>query len=66
MREDIFFLGSLPRDGEPIVLNDNIMITCSISKLVAASTVEAELGGLFLNAQEVKVIRLILAELGHP
>jgi hypothetical protein len=27
---------------------------------------EAELGALFLNAQEVKVIWLVLEELGHP
>ena len=60
-----FFLGSLPRDGEPIFLNGNIMITCAILKLVAASAAEAELGALFLNAREVKVIRLILRELGH-
>ena len=61
-----FFLGSLPEDGKPITLNGNIMITCSILKLVAASAAEAELGALFLNAQEAKVIRLILHELGHP
>ena len=42
------------------------MIRCSILKLVAALAAEAELGALFLNAQEAKVIRLILHELGHP
>ena len=42
------------------------MITCSILKLVAALAAEAELGALFLNAQEAKVIRLTLHELGHP
>ena len=42
------------------------MITCSILKLVAASAAEAELGALFLNAQEAKVVCLILTELGHP
>ena len=61
-----FFLGSLPKDGDPIKLNGNILTTCSILKLVAASAAEAELGALFLNAQEAKVIRLILKELGHP
>ena len=61
-----FFLGSLPVDGKPIALNGNILITCSIIKLVAASAAEAELGALFLNTQEAKVIRLILEELGHP
>ena len=61
-----FFLGSVPRDGDPIKLNGAIHITCTILKLVAASAAEAELGALFLNAQEAKVLWLILTELGHP
>ena len=61
-----FFLGSLPRDGDPIKLNGAIHVTCTILKLVAASAAEAELGALFLNAQEAKVFQLILAKLGHP
>ena len=60
-----FFLGSLPKDGDPIKLNGNVMITCAILKLVAASAAEAELGALFLNAQEAKVMRIILEEMGH-
>ena len=51
-----FFLGSLPKEGNPIKLNGNIDITCAILKLVAASAAEAELGALFLNTQEAKVI----------
>jgi hypothetical protein len=61
-----FFLGSLPCDGDPIKLNGAIHVSCTIIKLVAASAAEAELGALFLNAQEAKVFRLILAKLGHP
>jgi hypothetical protein len=61
-----FFLGSLPVDGDPIKLNGAIHITCTILKLVAALAAEAELGALFLNAQEAKVLRLTLLELGHP
>jgi hypothetical protein len=61
-----FFLGSLPRDGDPIKLNGAIHVTCTILKLVAASAAEAELGALVLNAQEAKVFRLVLAKLGHP
>jgi hypothetical protein len=60
------FLGSLPCNGDPIKLNGAIHVTCTILKLVAASTAEAELGALFLNAQEVKVFQLILAKLSHP
>jgi hypothetical protein len=61
-----FFLGSLPCDGDPIKLNGAIHITCTILKLVAASAAEAELGALFLNAQEAKVFQLILTKLSHP
>ena len=61
-----FFLGSIPQDNTPIIINGAIHITCTILKLVAASAAEAELGALFLNAQEAKVLRLVLEELGHP
>ena len=61
-----FFLGSTPIDHEPIKLNGAVHVQCTILKLVAASAAEAELGALFLNAQEAKVIRLILTEMGHP
>jgi hypothetical protein len=61
-----FFLGSIPQDGDPIKQNGAIHIACAIVKLVAASTAEAELGALFLNVQEAKVLCLILVELGHP
>ena len=42
-----FFLGSIPRDNQDILLNGNIHITCAILKLLAASAAEAELGDLF-------------------
>ena len=60
-----FFPGSLPTDGKPIQLNGNIMITCKILKLVASSAAEAELGALFVNTKEAKILRLTLQELGH-
>ncbi len=61
-----FFLGSIPVYGDPIKLNGDIHITCTIFKLVAASAAKVELGALFLNAQEAKILRLTLDELGHP
>ncbi len=61
-----FFPGSLPHDGDPIRLNGAIHITCTILMLIAALAAEAELGALFLNAQEAKIMQLILIELGHP
>ena len=39
---------------------EKIHITCDILKLVAASAVEVELGALFLNALEAKVLRITL------
>ena len=54
------FLGIIPVDEQPIKLNENIHITCAILKLVAASAAEAELGALFLNTQEAKVLRITL------
>jgi hypothetical protein len=61
-----FFLGSNPCDGSPIQINGAVHVTCTHLKLVAVSAAEAELGAIFLNAQEAKVIRLVLEELGHP
>ena len=55
-----------PFTGIPIKLNVNIHITCAILKLVAASAAEAELGALFLDAREAKLLRITLQELGHP
>ena len=42
------------------------MITCVILKIVAASAAEEELGALFVNTEEVIVIRLTISESGHP
>ena len=61
-----FFFGSIPVDGDPIKLNGAIHITCTILKLIAASTAKAKLGALFLNAQEAKILHLTLDGLGHP
>jgi hypothetical protein len=61
-----YFLGKIPQDGQPIFLNGAIYSLCTVLKLVAASAAEAELGALFLNVQEAKIIRLILHEMGHP
>ena len=38
---------------------------CGIMKFVVASAAEAELGALFMNSKDAKVIRLILTEMGH-
>ncbi len=60
-----FILCSIPQDAKPIFINCAIQITCTIVKLITALAAEADLGALFLNAQEAKVIQLVLKELGH-
>ena len=61
-----FFLGWALVNGQPIRLNGAILVVSAILRCVAASAAEAELGALFLNMKEARVIRLTLEELGHP
>ena len=61
-----YFLGSIPVDKQPITLNGPVLSLSAILKCVAASAAEAELGALFLNAKEAKILRLTLSEMGHP
>eukprot|EP00804_Cyclotella_cryptica_P022896 CCRYP_005103-RB/>CCRYP_005103-RB protein AED:0.46 eAED:0.42 QI:0/-1/0/1/-1/0/1/0/215 len=62
----IFFLGSIPKNNQPIKLNGAIAVLCTILKFVVASATEAKLRALFLNAKEAKIMPLTLQELGHP
>ena len=55
----------MPKHGKPIILNGNIHVLSTVIKLVASSAAEAELAALFLNAQQARIIRLILHEMGH-
>ena len=61
-----YFLGWLPQDDRPIRLNGGIYTLCTVLKFVASSAAEAELGALFLNVKEGRVLRLTLEEMGHP
>ena len=61
-----YFLGGVPCDNEPIRLNGAIYTLCNIMKFVASFAAEADLGALFMNAKEGRLIRLTLKELGHP
>ena len=60
-----FMLGSKPVSGEPIKMNGAVYIFCGILKFVVASAAEYELGALFLNAKEGKIIYIALYELGN-
>ena len=47
-------------NGKPLLSNGNIFIVCSMTKCLVASTTETELGALFMNGKETKIIWLIL------
>jgi hypothetical protein len=61
----IYFMGDVPQDGKPILLNGNIFVVCGMLKFVASSAAEAEGGALFVKGKETKILRLILEEMGH-
>jgi hypothetical protein len=61
-----FFLGWNPEKTQPIRLNGQILSLCEILKFVSSSAAEAELGALFLNTKQARILRLTLDELGHP
>ena len=46
-------------------MNSTLFISCGIVYIVVCSAAEAELGALFLNSKEGKILRLALSELGH-
>ena len=57
------FMSSARKNGQATKLNGAICSSCTALKLVAASTSEAELGALFLNAQEARIMRLTVKEM---
>ena len=61
-----YFMGWMPVTNEPIKLNGVVHTLCKILKFVAASAAEAELGALFLNIKQGRIMRLTLEEMGHP
>ena len=61
-----FFMGWLPKEGDPILLNGAFFTLCAILSFVMASVAKAELGALFLNCKEGMISWLTLKELGHP
>ena len=46
--------------------NAVVAITCVNLKLVIAFASEVKLGAHFINAQEIIIIKLALAKIGHP
>ena len=60
-----YFMGSVPKKGEEIRINGSIFVATGILKIVVCSAAEAELGALFLNLKEGKILRLVLEEMRH-
>ena len=60
-----FYLGLNQVDGQPILLNRAVYVFGGILKFVVALAARAELGALFINCKEGKVIILVLHKLGH-
>ena len=61
-----FFMGWIPKNGEPIKLNGAFHVSANIMRFVVASAAEAELGALYHNCQTAIVFRDILKDMGHP
>jgi hypothetical protein len=61
-----FFMGWMPKNGEPIRLNGAFHVSSTILRFVVASAAEAELSALYHNCQMGILFRLTLTEMGHP
>ena len=61
-----FFMGWMPKNGEPIQLNGAFYVNTTILRFVVASAAEAELGALFHNCQDGIFFSQTLTDLGHP
>jgi hypothetical protein len=61
----IFFMGSTPTDGDPIIFNGAFFSLCAILQFVVASVAKAKLDALFLNCKEGIIFRMTLEELSH-
>eukprot|EP00957_Ditylum_brightwellii_P037874 2864185-Ditylum_brightwellii.AAC.2 len=48
-----YFLGLVPQDHRPILLNGAIHMLCAIIKNVCTSAAASELASMFMNAQQV-------------
>ena len=62
---ELFFLGSKSVPNLTIKLNRSLFVMCGVLKFVVALATEAELGALFINCKEGRIIRLNLNEMDH-
>ncbi len=60
-----FFMGWMPKDGDPIKVNGVFHVSVNIVCFVVASAAEAELGALYHNCQTGIVFCQTLKAMGH-
>ena len=60
-----YLLVWVPCRSEPIRINGAVLTLCNILRCVTSSAAKAELGALFMNCKEERILRLILNEMGH-
>ena len=61
-----FFLTTAPSSGPHPIFNGAILVECKTLRHVVASAAEAEVAGIFHNAQIALTICHLLLSLGHP
>jgi hypothetical protein len=61
-----FSMGNHPHTTPHPNLNGAVLIECKTLCHVVASVTEAEIGGIFHNAQMVTPIKTVLIAIGHP
>jgi hypothetical protein len=60
-----FFMGWMPKNGEPIKINNAFYVNATIQKYVVASAAEAKLGTRFHNCQNGIMFWQTLANMSH-
>jgi hypothetical protein len=61
-----FFMGWMPKDGEPICLNGAFHVSTILLNFIVASAAEAELGTIYHNCRTGIIFELTLTDMGHP
>jgi hypothetical protein len=61
-----FFMGWMPKDGNPTQLNGAFHVSTTIMRFVIASATKAKLGVLYHNCQTGIIFQFTLAKMGHP
>ena len=61
-----YHLSTLPSKSKTPPMNGGVLVECKTLRHVVASAAEAEIAGIFHNAQTIIPLRRILIALNHP